>query len=88
MKKDTVRNILAVTGIFALTMCMTGCNKQLVDLTYAFDKAVIVMGDEVITVDIASWTDFDDGDQLQIKAKDGTVYLVHSMNCTLIKSAN
>ena len=37
-----------------------------------------------IEVDIKKWNDYD-GEQLQIVAKDGTVYLVSSYNTILIK---
>lgn len=65
---------------------LTACgNQQLIDTTYTFNKAMIKLQDgTVTTVDIQSWRDFEDGDQVQIKTTDGTTYLVHSSNCTLI----
>lgn len=62
-------------------------NKQLFDFEYAFDTAIIDLHSEVITVKVKSWTDYEDGEQLQITAEDGTVYLTSSYNCTLIKSS-
>lgn len=65
---------------------LTACgNQQFIDTTYTFNKAMIKLQDgTVTTVDIQSWRDFEDGDQVQIKTTDGTTYLVHSSNCTLI----
>ena len=71
-KNNIYRYILAFVTAVMLVMIIvaasTSCNKQI----------------ETITVDVKSWTDFEDGDQIQIKAKDGTTYLVHSSNVTLI----
>lgn len=67
---------------------MTSCNKQIIDTNYTFNRAIINTGNEVIEVKVKSWTDYEDGDQIQIKAEDGTVYLVHSSNITLICDDN
>ena len=87
-KKHTFKYVLAfVTAVMIFSIiiaAMTSCNKQLIDTSYTFNKAIINTGNEVITVKVKSWKDFDDGDQIQIKAEDGTVYLVHSSNITLI----
>lgn len=64
----------------------TSANKQWLDWNYKFDTAIIDLHNEVITVKVKSWTDYEDGEQLQIFAEDGTVYLTSSYNCTLIKS--
>lgn len=58
---------------------------KVVDLNLKFDKARINMGDEWIDVDLKKWTDYEDGDQLQLTLEDGTVMVVHSMNCILYK---
>lgn len=74
-------------GLFCCLMLfsLTGCNKAIIDTTYNFDKAIITLhSGNVITVDVQSWKDYNGSDQIQIKATDGTVYLVHSTNCTLI----
>lgn len=86
--KNIIRGlcIAMCLAVLVLIVCMcTGCNKQLFDTTYAYDRAIIEMpGGEVIEVDIRKWCDYD-GEQLQIIAEDGTVYLVSSFNCILIK---
>lgn len=72
--------------ILAIVICfsMVGCNKQLLDTTYSFDKAVLVLPNgKVVEGKVQSWADFEDGDQIQVKI-DGKSYLVHSSNIVLI----
>lgn len=87
-KKTVVRAVcLAIAALaLVLILCMcTGCNKALIDTTYKFDRAIIEMpGGDVVEVEIRSWKDYD-GEQIQIIAEDGTVYLVNSVNCVLIQ---
>lgn len=82
MKKFAVIALAAVLLIGA--MVLAGCNKQLVDMTYSYEYAIIALPNgEVVEGKVSSWTDFEDGDQLQIKI-DGKTYLVHSSNVVLI----
>jgi hypothetical protein len=61
-------------------------NMDMIDTVYKFDYAIIRMPNGTTnTVQIKRWLDFDTGDQIQITAKDGTVYLVHSSNCILVR---
>ena len=76
-----LKKILAV-GMIALAL--SGCNYQAIDLNYNYDYAIINIDGEYQKIEIDSWTDYD-GEQLQITAKDGTVYLTTSFNCTLVK---
>lgn len=75
--------------IICLVLMLTGCSYSgydFVDTNYSFDKAYIKMpNDTVVTVEIKSWSDSEDGEQLTIKAQDGTIYLVNSVNCVLVK---
>ena len=60
-------------------------NKDWFDTTYKYDKAIIVLQDgTIVQGEVQNWTDYEDGDQLQIQVE-GKVYLVHSSNATLIK---
>ena len=77
--------ILGVAAIGAILFVSCG-NKDMLDTNYTYDTAVINTQDQVITVRVKQWTDYEDGDQIQITADDGTVYLVHSSKCTLIHS--
>lgn len=81
MGKKLLVALLTAANVAILT---TGCNKQLMDVTYSYDYAIINLGNgEVIEGKVQSWTDFADGDQIQVKI-DGKNYLVHSSNVTLI----
>ena len=56
------------------------------DTNYTFNRAIITMNDGTkIELEIQQWTDYEDGEQIQIKAKDGKTYLVSSYNTILIK---
>lgn len=75
--------ILIMMLLMAATL--TSCNKQIFDTTYSFDKAIISLPNgEIVEGKIDSWTDYEDGDQIQVKI-DGVVYLVHSSDVVLIK---
>lgn len=79
MKKAFVF-LVALTTAFSLS----ACNKQIVDTTWSYDRAILYLPDgAVVEGEVESWTDYEDGDQIQIKI-DGKTYLVHSMNVTLI----
>ena len=64
----------------ALLATLTGCNRTIVDTTWAYKYADI---QGIGTVEITSWTDYENSDMIQVKAKDGTVYLTHSVNVVL-----
>ena len=75
--------IVMLAAIMLLVIC-AGCNKQLVDTTYSYERAILSLPDgTVIEGKVQSWKDYDDGDQIQVKI-DGKQYLVHSMNVVLI----
>ena len=81
--KKIIAVLLAL--VIALSVALlAGCNKQMVDLTYSYERAVLVLPNgEVIEGRVSSWTDFEDGDQIQVRI-DGKTYLVHSSNIVLI----
>ena len=76
--------ILWVMVGILLLLCLTGCNKQVIDLDYSFDKAICNIGGETKEFELKTWKDYD-GEQLQLVDKKGNKYLVSSFNCTLIK---
>ena len=81
--KKAICLVLALVLAAAL-LVLAGCNKQMVDLTYSYERAILVLPNgEVIEGKVTSWTDFEDGDQIQVKI-DGKTYLVHSSNIVLI----
>lgn len=82
MKKRIIALILMVTTVIGVA---TGCgNKSFIDTTYTFDNAIIKLQDgEIVKGKVEKWTDFEDGDQIQVTV-DGKTYLVHSSNVDLI----
>ena len=78
---------IALTLVLALSiLVLAGCNKQMVDLTYSYEYAILSLPNgEVIEGKVSSWTDFEDGDQIQVRI-DGKTYLVHSSNIVLISN--
>ena len=84
MKKLTVVLLVIILALSAVTFA--GCNKQMVDLTYSYEYAIIGLPNgETVEGRVSSWTDYEDGDQLQVKI-DGKTYLVHSSNVVLISN--
>ena len=82
MKKLTALCLVVLT--LAALLLLPGCNKQVVDLTYSYERAIIALPNgEIVEGKVTSWTDFEDGDQIQVKI-DGKTYLVHSSNVVLI----
>ena len=78
------KRLMAVLAAAMVLACLAGCNKQMVDLTYSYERAILVLPNgEVIEGKVSSWTDFEDGDQIQVKIE-GKTYLVHSSNIVLI----
>lgn len=76
--------VLGVTILLISTVLLSGCNKQIIDLEFNYDKAICQIGNEVKEIEIDKWKDYE-GEQLQIKDKDGNTYLISSYNCTLIR---
>lgn len=81
--KKSIATLLAGIGVLSVLL-LSGCNKQMVDLTYSYEYAIIGLPNgETVEGKVSSWTDFEDGDQIQVKI-DGKTYLVHSSNVVLI----
>lgn len=76
--------MLFILLFIVIILCMTGCNKQIFDFEYTYDKAICVIGGEKKEIAIKKWNDYD-GEQLQIVDEDNNIYLVSSVNCSLIK---
>ena len=79
-----MKKVLSAILVVMMIASLTGCNKQLVDMTYSYEKAIVYLPNgEVVEGKVQSWTDFTDGDQIQVKIN-GVSYLVHSSNIVLI----
>ena len=78
------RKILTLCLLTLLSLSLISCNRQIIDTTWKFNKAIILLGDETIEIEIDSWMDYDEDTSIQIKAKDGTSYLTDLKNVILI----
>ena len=79
-----MKKLTALVSTLILVLALTGCNKQMVDLTYSYERAILSLPNgEIVEGKVSSWTDFEDGDQIQVRI-DGKTYLVHSSNIVLI----
>ena len=79
MKKKIIAILCAAVMAFGLT----GCNKQIFDIQYSFNYAIIQLPNgEIVEGKVDSWKNYK-GKQIQIKI-DGVVYLTSSYNCTLM----
>lgn len=90
MKKNLYRIIsiaLIIIISIAFIACLSGCtgfNKQIIDLQYSFNYGIIELPNgEIIEGRVQTWTDFEDGDQIQVRIND-VVYLVHSTDIVLM----
>lgn len=74
--------LLVIFGLFEL---FKG-NRQIIDTAQRFDHAMIKLADgEIVEGRVDSWRDYENSDQIQVTVN-GTTYLVHSTNVTLIKN--
>lgn len=65
-------------------LLLTGCNKQVLDFKYTYDRAICNIGGTYKEIKIKKWNDYE-GEQLQIIDHENNTYLVSSFNCTLIQ---
>ena len=85
MKKILISICVALITVLCLAGCDFG-NWDMIDTNYTYDKAIIALPTgETIEIDIKQWSDYTDGEQIQIISTDGTIYLTSSYNCTLIR---
>lgn len=81
-----MKKIIAFVALaIVLSGVLTGCgNKDMWDTVRTFDEAIVCLADDtIVRGKVQSWTDYEDGDQIQVKI-DGVTYLVHSTDCTLM----
>lgn len=77
------KKLVALAVIGSLTWTLTGCNYDLIDTKYAYNKAVI-LGDNCATiVNVKKWHDYD-GEQIQIETSDGFCFITSSFDTKLI----
>lgn len=84
MKKGLLLGAIAVATVVSLGCC--GCNKQIVDLDYKYTKIHTTFdGENYQCYKINSWTDYENGEQLQVDIDGYGKVLISSYNSILIK---
>lgn len=81
-----MKKLLFALILIALVLCsFTSCgNMDMWDTVYTYNTAIIELPDgEIVKGKVETWTDYEDGDQIQVKI-DGKTYLVHSSDIALI----
>ena len=80
-----IKKIALVCVLVVLTIVLCSCsNRQMMDLTYKFDRAIILLPNgKVIEGKVEGWMDYEDSDQIQVKI-DGKQYLTFISNVVLI----
>lgn len=79
-----MKKIICILLAVIMIIAMTGCNRQLIDTTWSFERAVIFLPDgEKIEGRVSSWRDYESSDMIQV-AINGNQYLTHSSNVILI----
>lgn len=64
-------------------LLLTSCNKQLFDFNQKFEKVHVFETGKCY--DISSWTDYEDGDQIQVTIKGKGACLFHSSQICLVE---
>lgn len=84
MKKFFGPILITIAGLCLLTACG---NKDMFDTVYTYNNAIISLPNgEVVEGKVDSWTDYEDGDQIQVRLDNGKTYLVHSEDIVLIQN--
>lgn len=79
-----MKKLSALILTLCLGLSLVGCNYNLIDLQYDFDKAIIQLPNgEIVEGTVEEWSDYE-GDQLQVEI-DNVLYLTHVNNVVLIK---
>lgn len=80
-----MKRLICILMVLVLVFMLIGCgyNKQLIDLDYKFNYAIIFLPDgSTIEGKVSSWNDYKESDMIQVKI-DGVTYLTHSSNVIL-----
>lgn len=66
-------------------LLLTGCgNRNIFDTNYTYDYAECYLNGEYQKYGIKKWSDYD-GEQIQIEATDGKLYLLSMNYCRLVR---
>ena len=64
-------------------LLITGCNRQIFDFKYTYNKAYCNYNGDKFELNIDKWSDYD-GEQIQIMSN-GKTYLISANNCYLVE---
>ena len=83
-----MKKFICILLVMALTcaacFALAGCNRQIIDTTWSFERAIIFLPDgEKIEGKVNSWGNYDNSNMIQVSV-DGKMYLTHSSNVVLI----
>lgn len=79
-----MKKILSIIIVVFVVFMTTGCNKQVFDLEYSYNKAYCNYNGDKFELNVDKWTDYEDGEQIQVKSGNKT-YLLSANNCYLVK---
>lgn len=79
--KRFICTFIYVVIVIIILMLATGCNYNMIDTTWDYDKVYCYYGNKEVVYEIESWTDYD-GEQIQIETKEDT-YLISMNQCYL-----
>ncbi len=90
MSKAKKAGKVVLAGIaISSVLLLSGCgNKNILDTKYTFNKAIIFDENSATIIEIESWRDYEDGEQIQLKTKDGAFILTSSFDTKLIDDRN
>ncbi len=84
---ESLQTFAPIAFVVMLCVCLLliSCNRRFIDLKYRFNKAYVKWPDWTMkVVEISKRRSYENSNQIiQITAKDGTTYLLHSANVTL-----
>lgn len=85
--KAAIAKILLIVMLCGMivTMCASCGNKAIIDTKWTYNVAYITIGNDTVKVEVASWRDYSDGDQIQVVDKNGYVWLSNSTNIVLVR---
>lgn len=86
--KNTGKTLLAGIALSSMLL-LSGCgNYDMFDTKYTFNKAIIFGENCATIIEIESWRDYEDGEQIQLETKDGAYILTSSFDTKLIDDRN
>ena len=74
---------IMVLCLFVLIFLITGCNYQIIEFKYTYNKAICNYDGDKFELVIDKWRDYD-GEQLQV-ISNGKTYLISANKCYLVK---